>query len=106
MGDKEKIMYIMENYDIDSIEGLVISYLTMYGNNFSSLRMTNLMQDLSSYLTWKVESLENLKFIAKERALYLKAYLNGSMWDTEEDAKANLQPQIDNAQAIIDACKL
>jgi hypothetical protein len=26
------------------------------------------------------------------------------MWLTEEAAKANVQPQINNAQAILDAC--
>lgn len=105
MGDKEKIMYIMNNYDIDSIEGLVISYFTLYGENCSIVRMTDMMQNLSRVLHWKANGLENLKFIANERASYIKSYLSGDMWKTEEDAKKNLQPQIDNAQAIIDACK-
>ena len=43
-------------------------------------------------------------FVANERAVYLKSYLSGSMWPTEELVKEHLQPQIDNAQAIIDAC--
>lgn len=106
MGDKEKIMYIMNNYDIDSIEGLVISYFTLYGENCPIVRMIDLMQDLSRVLLWKANKLENLKFIANERASYIKSYLSGDMWKTEEDAKKNLQPQINNAQAIIDACKL
>ena len=60
---------------------------------------------MENNLNNKVYNLEMVKSISKERAFYLKTYLEGNMWKDEESARKNLQPQIDNAKAIIDACK-
>ena len=105
MTDREKLLHILNTYKIDSIKAILNCYLEAYYNDISARQIGDLMNDLSRYLAYKVSDLEKVKFVANERARYLKSYLNGDMWLTEEAARENIQPQIDNAQAIIDACK-
>ena len=107
MSDKEKMMNVLNYHtgDNTSIEDIIIMYLAYNEKDFSSVRLTNLIDILNKeFLYPRLENLENLKRIAKERALYLKTYLSGEMWADEESARRNLQPQINNAQAIMDAC--
>ena len=104
MTDKEKMERVLENFD-GSFEQIVFEYLASNHKDFSALRIQNLIADLNEiYLYPRISDLENAKRISKERAFYLKAYLSGEMWADEESARRNLQPQINNAQAIIDVC--
>ena len=95
---------LINNCGIDTIDGLLIAYLNTYRKDFSTTRLFKLIEDLNSYLGYRIGCLETVKYIANERATYLKNYLSGDMWLTEEEVKENIQPQIDIAQAIIDAC--
>lgn len=45
------------------------------------------------------------KFVANERAGYLKRYLEGKMYASKEVAEQYVDCQIENADAIIQACK-
>lgn len=105
MTDREKLLKSLDSYHGNYIESIIRVFFDEYGDSISASRVSGLIDMLNHILKEKTERLENAKRIAYERASYLKTYLNGDMWATEEAARENLQPQIDNAQAIIDACK-
>ena len=105
MTDKEKLLEILKMINGESIEDIFKCYLYYYRRDFSIRRIKDFIDMLNqNYLYEKIEELETLRFVANERAGYIKRYLDGSMWKDEKTAKKYLQPQIDNAQAIIDAC--
>lgn len=104
MTDREKLMKLLDTYRLDSIESILSCFFSMYEDDISASRLNSIINDLNYYLKNKIEELTRATSVANERAIYLKLYLSGKMWKTEEDAKKNIQPQIDNAQAIIDAC--
>ena len=109
MNDKEKLLKMIEHYNPanpNCFEEILFMYLDFYGNDFPASRLSSLIKNLNEYLYANIKDLETTKSIAYERAYYLKTYLSGDMWTTEEAARANLEPQIRNAQAIIDACKI
>lgn len=106
MTDREKLLGIINGNDkLNFIEDILKQYLYAYYDNISSLQLSEMMADINNTLREKVRGFNKMKCVAEERAFYLKTYLSGEMWLTEEAAKANIQPQIDNAQAIMDACK-
>ena len=80
----------------------VYSTLTRSKETFETIN--KMYGQLCELRDWKIDELVSLKYVAEERAGYIKKYLEGKMWPTEELAREYLQPQIDNAQAIIDAC--
>ncbi len=105
MTDKEKLVNILRTTDATTFEDIITTYLYYYPMDFSIIRLKALIDKLNNeYLNDKIKKLDQARFIAKERAGYLKRYLDGSMWKDKETAKYNLEPQIENAQAIIDAC--
>ena len=104
MTDREKLLaFLNGNAKLNSIEDILQVYLYSFYGDISVLQLNQMMRDVNDVIGQKVRGLNRAKYIAKERAMYLKSYLSGEMWLTEEAAKANVQPQIDNAQAIIDA---
>ena len=105
MTDGEKLVSLIKEYKLDSMKAILNCYFNIYYEDYSAKQLNDFIKDLNMYLGYKVKELDEAKFVAHERATYLKKYLSGDMWLTEEAARANLQPQIDNAQAIIDACK-
>ena len=104
MTDREKLLGLLENYRMDSIETILNCFLNVYGDDIDIRRMHGLMKTVDQYLEYKVDQFSKARFVANERAGYIKKYLEGKMWPNEELARQYLQPQIDNAQAIIDAC--
>ena len=105
MTDREKLLDMLNEYQMDSFEAILNCFLMMYGDSISIRRIHRLTKTLNDYLGHRIDGLESARFVANERAGYIKKYLEGKMWPTEEVARQYLQPQIDNAQAIIDACK-
>lgn len=104
MTDREKLLTILDKYDMDYLETIINCYFMEYEDDFSASRINDLIKDLTFRLKHKISHLEEAHHTAREKAGYIKSYLDGSMWKDEESAKANLQPQIENAQAIIDVC--
>ena len=104
MTDKEKLLGLLNGYRMDSIEEILNCFLTVYGNDIDIRSIHGLMKIVDRHLEDKVDKLGRVQFVANERAGYIKKYLEGKMWPNEELARQYLQPQIDNAQAIIDAC--
>lgn len=105
MTDGERLVNLINGCKLDSMKEILNLYFVTYYKDYSARQIHELVKDLNMFLEWKVRELDEARFVAYERATYLKKYLSGDMWLTEEAAKANLQPQIDNAQAIIDVCK-
>ena len=104
MTDGERLVNLINGCKLDSMKEILNLYFVTYYKDYSARHIHELIKDLNMFLEWKVKELDEARFVAHERATYLKRYLSGDMWLTEEAAKENLQPQIDNAQAIIDAC--
>lgn len=105
MTDREKLLFMLDVYKhMDSIDGILNCFLELYGDGISIRTISHMSKELNSYLDYRIDNLECARFVANERAGYIKKYLEGKMWPTEELARQYLQPQIDNAQAIIDAC--
>lgn len=105
MTDRERLLsFLNENDQLNSIEEILDYYLSVFYGDISALQLGKMMTVVNDILVQKVRGLMITKSIAQERAFYLKTYLSGEMWLTEEAAKANVQPQINNAQAILDAC--
>lgn len=107
MTDKEKLQKLLGRVkDSASIEEILIHYLYDYNDEFSATRIKDLVDSINQrFLYPKIDELTHTKSVAKERATYIKTYLEGKMWKDEGSARKNLQPQINNAQAIIDVCK-
>ena len=105
MTDREKLLKLLDTYQMDYLETILNCFFMEYEDEFSARRINDLIKDLTFRLKHKIEHLERAQCVAGEKASYIKTYLDGKMWKDEESAKANLQPQIDNAQDIIDACK-
>ena len=106
MTDKEKIEHILRNHQPRTFEELVATYLNVYGDDFSLERAIDLMEYINCvFIRGKSKRLDMAIRTAYERATYLKCYLDGNMYTDEEAAKANVDIQRENAQAILDACK-
>ena len=104
MTTREMLEYILNICDSDNVETIFRLFLDRFENNLSINTINELRKQICNTLDNKIEALDQARFVAKERAGYIKLYLEGKLWKDEESAKANLQPQIDNAQDIIDAC--
>lgn len=104
MTDREKLLRLLDGFQVDSIDAILNCFLNVYGDELSIKTIRDMAKTLNNSLGNRVDELERLRFIANERAGYIKKYLEGKMWPDEETAKFYLQPQIDNAQAILDAC--
>ena len=105
MTDGERLINLINECKLYSMKEILNLYFVTYYKDYSARQLNEFATCLNMFLEWKIRELDEARFVAYERATYLKRYLSGDMWLTEEAAKENLQPQIDNAQAIIDACK-
>ena len=106
MTDREKLLRILDVYKhTDSVSAILHCFLDLYGEDINIKTISGMSKELNNYLNYRIDRLERLRFVANERAEFIKRYLEGKMWANEELAKQYVQPQIDNAQAIIDACK-
>lgn len=104
--DKERLKMILDNdHCPDSLVDILYKFLWRYYDDISIMQVSKIMTLMNNCLEEKSKSFQELQFVARERATYLEAYLSGKMWKTEEAAKAAVDPQIKNAQAILDACR-
>ena len=104
MTDKQKLQYILDHTQLNNIESIMDIFLLSYFDDLSLDTINSLREKVQKTFDNKLTDLLRLQRVAKERATWIKSYLEGRMWPDEESAKKNLQPQIDNCQVIIDAC--
>lgn len=106
MTDKERLQTIIsKEHCPDSLVDILYKYLFNYYDDISIMKISKIMSIMNDCMADKAKSFQELQSIAQERATYLEAYLSGKMWKTEEAARIAVEPQIKNAQAILDACK-
>ena len=104
MTDKQKLMdWLYHCSDSAAFEDIVLSYMQVYGSDFSASRICYLMDRLNRSEIDKIAEIERANRIAHERATYLKCYLEGKMYENEEAAKQCVGMQIQNAKAILDS---
>lgn len=104
MTDKQKLLEWLDLCrDTDSFEDIVYSYMSVYSCDFSIRRINDFNQLINKHLSAKISEMENSIRVAHERATYLKCYLEGNMYDSEETARQCVGIQIENAKAILDS---
>ena len=104
MTDKQKLLdWIYHCSDSATLEDIVHSYMKVYGRDFSASRICNFIERLNRSELDKIAELERANRIAHERAIYLKCYLEGNMYESEEVARECVGLQIENAKAILES---
>lgn len=88
----------------DTFETIVTEYIRKYGHTISADECCQIINILSDIQYEKIANLTNIKRISKERATYLKIFLEGKMYTDNENWDKYREVQKSNAQAIIDAC--
>lgn len=101
MSSKEKLLQYVKQFSGFSSD---LDIIKMYLSTLPASSLSILISELQNMLDYKVNELEFVSRVAKERALYLKTYLEGGMYTTKEAAIEHLPVQIRNAQTIIDVC--
>ena len=101
MSDKNRLLKHVESCSDFSSD---VDIIKMYVESFPASKLSNFINDLQNTLDYKICSLEHANYIAKERAIYLRTYLEGNMYTTKEAAIQHIPVQIKNAQRIIDVC--
>lgn len=105
MTDREKFEEVLKSCSSENIFTLFQYFLDMYEEELSFYTIRALHKMINNSLEHRLEQTNRALSVANERAEYLKKYLDGSMWKDEELARLYVQPQIENAQTIIDAVK-
>lgn len=107
MTDKEKLLNIIDHMGpIDKFEDIIMYFMNVYCKEFSLSRIYCFIDDLRrEFLDGKIAAADACKNLAYERATYIKSYLEGKMFNTEEEARKHIDAQIGHAQTIIDISK-
>lgn len=98
---REKLLKYVESFPGFSSD---LDIIKMYLTTLSASSLSILISELQNMLDYKINELEFVSRVAKEKALYLKTYLKGDMYTTKEAAIKHIPVQIENAQKIIDVC--
>lgn len=105
MTDKQKLLDWINTYcnDTMTIEEMVNSYIGWHEKEFSAHRLNGFIRMLNDHLVCSINDMERATRIAHERATYLKCYLEGKMYESEEVARECVDLQIENAKAILES---
>lgn len=106
MSEKQRLLNILSRVGDDiSVESVIYTFMREADKDYSDLRLNKFIMGLTEILYDKQLDCERVARVSLERATYLKCYLDGNMYGDEQTAKANVEVQRNNAQAIIDVCK-
>lgn len=105
MTDKQKLLELLTHDFTDylSFDDIVDSYIGLYREEFSAYRINKFSLMLNEHLVREIDNMEVATRVARERATYLKCYLEGNMYANEEAARACVGLQIENAKAILES---
>ena len=102
MTEKQKLTdWLYHCSDSATFEDIVHSYMKVYGRDFSASRICNFIERLNRSEIDKIAEIERGLRIAHENATYLKCYLEGNMYASEEVARECVGLQIENADRIL-----
>ena len=103
MTDKQKLLeWLSHCNDRMTFEDIVDSYIGSHEKEFSAYRLNKFALTLNEHLVRVLDHMEVATRVAHERATYLKCYLEGKMYESEEVAKQCVGLQIENAKAILE----
>lgn len=100
--DIERLFTIMQSHRGLNLHDAVLEFADKYYSPSDIIALANGLMDMAHVKTMEME---NALYVCYEKGIYLRDYLEGKTWATEEDARRNLQPQINNARIIVDVCK-
>ena len=105
MTDKQKLLDWINTYCNDdmTIEDIVDSYIGWHEKELSAYRLNDLLRRVNGHLICAISDMDRAVRVAHERATYLKCYLEGKMYESEEVARQCVDLQIENAKAILDS---
>ena len=107
MTEKQKFINSIFEITDGNIEAILFAYMNEYRDEFSASRINTIIKRLQEiYLADSINRLEHIREVAKERATYLGAYLEGNLYTDEETARRCVTVQLENANAIIQACDM
>lgn len=106
MSEKERLQKHLELCGDDrTFEEIVIIYMAKNYRNFPITRILDFVNELNKEFVYPdIKHMEHGIEIIRERALYLKTYIEGDMYTTEETAKECAPLQAGHAQKIINIC--
>lgn len=103
MTDKQKLLEWLDVCnDHMTFEDIVDSYVASHEKDFSAYRINKLTLTLNERLVMALDKMEVATRVAHERANYLKCYLEGNMYESEDVARQCVDIQIENAKAILE----
>lgn len=102
MTDKQKLIdWLYHCSDTATLEDIVHSYMKVYSRDFSASRICNFIERLNRSEIDKIAEMERGIRTSRECATYLKCYLEGNMYASEEIARECVGLQIKNAERIL-----
>lgn len=103
MTDKQKLLEWLEYCNDEmSLEDIINGYIIIHWQDFSASRLNDFLMKLNVRMASAINVSEMANRVAHERATYLKCYLEGKMYESEEVAKQCVGLQIENAKAILE----
>lgn len=104
MTDKQKLLEWLDFCnDAMTLEDIINEYIIVHWQDFSARRLSDFLMKLNERMASATDRTEAAVIIAHERATYLKCYLEGKMYKSEEVARQCVDIQIENAKAILDS---
>ena len=104
MSDKQKLLEWLEYCNDEmSLEDIINGYIIMRWQDFSASRLNDFLMKLNVRMASAINVSEMANRVARERATYLKCYLEGKMYASEEVARECVDLQIENAKAILES---
>lgn len=101
---KSLIEFVYKNSPA-TLEEVLLHYMSNHCDEFNASRVNALLITLNNaFLVPRIMDAEHAINVACEHAMYLKAYCEGGMYTTEEDAKLHAPVQAKNAEKIMNVC--
>ena len=105
MSDKRKLLEYLNLHCNDCMEfdDIIAGYIGYYHKDFPAYNINKAILRLHELLIEEIDRSETANRIAKERAAYIKNYLEGKMYRDEDTARQCVGIQIENVKAILDS---
>lgn len=102
--DFDRFNNLLNSTNCDTFETIIAEYINRFGDTISADQCCQVIESLSKILYPKIARLNFVKRTAKEHATYIKKYLAGEMYTSEDAFIEYRDVQQRNAQTIIDVC--